>query len=239
MNAHAPFSPSGSERWMNCPGSFRAEQEAGPRPTSMYAEEGTGAHTIFAEALRRNISPYRLMTDTYIAKPLHEAWLAAKQLIAGRHFLVEQRLPPLPGMPDLWGTADIIVFDHHGHVVMVIDLKFGSGVVVEPDSVQLAIYALLAAQQYGGSPAGITTVILQPRALHAAGPVRQHLHVPAALDALLCALQAGMGAARITEAARVSGLWCRFCAAAHRCSERHHNLPQSGHSLWHQGSPSA
>ena len=90
---------------MSCPGSFQAEQQAGPRPTSIYAEEGTNAHAIFAEALLRNISPYQLTEDSYIAKPLHEAWLAAKQLIAGRRFLVEQRLDPLPGMPDMWGTA--------------------------------------------------------------------------------------------------------------------------------------
>ena len=235
---HAPFAPSAADRWMSCPGSFQAEQGL-PRLTSLYAEEGTTAHGIFAKALRHDVSPYRLIQDQDLARPLHEAWLAARQLIAGRRFLVEQRLEPLPGLPDVWGTCDVVVFDRHGWVVMIIDLKFGAGVVVEPEAGQLLIYALLAAQQFGGSPAGVTVVVVQPRALHSAGPVRDHHYTTGALSGFLGQLQAGLMAALRPEAPRVSGLWCRFCAARHSCPARHHNLPQTPHSPFHQGRPSA
>jgi len=238
MSAHAPFAPSAAERWMSCPGSFQAELGLS-RPTSLYAEEGTTAHAIFTQALLHDVSPYQLTDDSLMAKPLHEAWLAAKQLIAGRRFLVEQRLEPMPGLPDLWGTSDIIVFDRFGHVVMVIDLKFGSGVVVEPNTVQLLIYALLAAQQFGGSPDGITAVIVQPRALHSAGPVRDYHYSVDALNAFLGEIQRRVSAALQLEAPRVSGLWCRFCAAKNICTTRHHNLPQTSSSPFHQGRPSA
>ena len=223
---------------MSCPGSFQAELGI-MRAASLYAEEGTVAHSIFAQALLRDVSPYQLTDDSLMAKPLHEAWLAAKQLIAGRRFLVERKLDPLPGMPDLWGTSDVIVFDRNGYVVMVIDLKFGSGVVVEPDTVQLLIYALLAAQQFGGSPNGITVVIVQPRVLHSAGPVRDHHYTVDDLSAFLGELQRGIWTALQPEAPRVSGLWCRFCAAKHRCPVRHHNLPPTSSSPFHQGRPSA
>jgi hypothetical protein len=239
MSEHAPFAPSAAERWLACPGSWAAERAAGPRTGSMYADEGSAAHALFADALRSNVSPYSLTADSYIAKPLHEAWLAAKQLIAGRRFLVERRLPAMPGMPDLWGTADVIVFDRFGRVVMVIDLKFGSGVIVEPDAAQLLIYALLAAQQYGGSPDGITAAILQPRALHEMGPVRTHHHTTDALSEGWRQVQAGLLAAQEPDAPRSSGLHCRFCAVKYSCPVRHHSLPQVSHSPWHQGRPTA
>jgi hypothetical protein len=226
MMQHAPFPPSSAERWMSCPGSFQAEQQAGPRPSSGLADEGTIAHGIFAEALRRNLSPYRLTDDVSFAAPLHLAWLHAIQLIAGQRFLVEQRLNPLPGLPELWGTADTVTFDRHDRVRLIFDLKFGRGVVIEANAIQLAIYALLAAQQFGAAPEGVTAAIIQPRGFHIAGPVRLHHHTPAALDILLRALQAAVTAAEQSDAPRVAGTWCRFCAAAKTCPARHRMTPQ-------------
>jgi hypothetical protein len=235
---HAPLSPSSAERWMSCPGSFQAEQDAGPRPSSTLADEGTVAHGIFATALRRNISPYRLTDDVSFAVPLHLAWLYAVQLIAGQRFLVEQRLKPLPGLSEIWGTADTVVFDRYNRVRLILDLKFGRGVIVEAGAIQLAIYALLAAQQYGAAPDGVTAGILQPRAFHAAGPVRLHHHTPAALNALLRVLQGAVTAAGQSDAPRIAGPWCRFCAAAKTCPARHRILPQQRSiavSSWHVG----
>ena len=239
MSEHALFAPSAAERWMNCPGSFRAEQEAEPRADTRYTKEGTNAHEIFAQALLTRTSPRRFTDDPFIAGPLHEAWLTVMQLIGDRRFLVEQRLEPLPGLPDLWGTSDIIVFDERGHLVMVIDLKFGVVVAVEPDSSQLVIYTLLAAQQFGASPAGVTSIIVQPRAQHAAGPARQHHHTPAALSAFLPKVQTAVTAALQPDAPRVSGLWCRWCAVRETCPTRRHNLPPVVHSPFHQGIPGA
>jgi hypothetical protein len=240
MSDHAPFAPSASERWLNCPGSFAAEREH-VRTSSIYAEEGTSAHAVFARALLGHCSPYTLTDDAMMAKPLHEAWLAAQQLISRRRFIVEQRLAPLPGLPDVWGTGDLIVFNRWGHVCMVVDLKFGTQVIVEPDALQLRIYALLAAQQFGGAVDGITAAILQPRALHSAGPVRTHHYSNHALSAAVVALQAGVKAALQQDAPRVSGLWCRFCAARWACPVREHELPHwsAGNSPFHIGRPKA
>jgi hypothetical protein len=137
-----------------------------------------------------------------------------------------QRLKPLPGLADIWGTTDTVVFDRRSHVRLILDLKFGRGVIVEADAVQLAIYALLAAQQFGAAPDGVTAVVIQPRGFHTAGPVRLHHHVPAALNALLSALQAAITAAGQSGAPRIAGPWCRFCTAAGNCPARHRMLPQ-------------
>ena len=45
MTAHAKLSASGAHRWMNCPGSVKAE-EGLKESTSSFAEEGTKAHDL-------------------------------------------------------------------------------------------------------------------------------------------------------------------------------------------------
>ena len=45
MSAHALLSPSAAHRWLNCPRSARLEAEL-PEKVSVYAEEGTLAHSV-------------------------------------------------------------------------------------------------------------------------------------------------------------------------------------------------
>jgi DNA polymerase len=218
-SAHAPLAPSAAHRWMSCPGSVLAERLAPPSPVSAFAEEGTEAHRIFAECLTRSVTPGSLTSDTALIDPLRHALLLAADVIAGRRFLVEQRLEPIPGLSKVWGTADVIVFDQHDRVVAILDLKFGAGVAVEADAVQLQIYALLAAQQYGASPDGIAVHIIQPRREHIRGPHRSHHVSTGDLDRLVGRLEAAAQAAEPPDAPRIAGSWCQFCVAASTCPE--------------------
>ena len=52
MADHAKLSASGSARWMNCPGSVRME-EGYTNTSSIFAEEGTRAHTVAEMCLTR------------------------------------------------------------------------------------------------------------------------------------------------------------------------------------------
>jgi hypothetical protein len=45
MGEHSVFGPSGAHRWLNCPGSIKAE-EGIPDTGSAYAIEGTNAHQL-------------------------------------------------------------------------------------------------------------------------------------------------------------------------------------------------
>ena len=52
---HARLSASGSGRWLNCPGSRKAEEDlAKPRNSSVFAKEGTAAHFVGELCLRNN-----------------------------------------------------------------------------------------------------------------------------------------------------------------------------------------
>jgi DNA polymerase len=223
--AHAPLAPSAAHRWMACPGSVMAERLAPPSPVSSFAEEGTEAHRVFAECLLNSVPVASLTRDPALIDPLRRALFLAADVIAGRPFLVEQRLEPLPGLSKVWGTADIIIFDQQGRVVAIIDLKFGAGIAVDADAIQLQIYSLLAAQQYGASPDGITAYIMQPRREHVRGPLRSHHLTTDEIGRLVGQLNAAVQATETPDAPRIAGSWCRFCAAAVSCPESRSQPP--------------
>jgi len=168
--AHAPLSPSAAERWMACPGSRQAEAEAPPAIPSTFAELGTYAHELFAFGLRHGLTAEALTTDPAIRQPLALALTAMREILGTRTFMVETRLPALAGLPMVWGTADVIGFSLPGPVDTIADLKFGEAILVEADTVQLAIYALLAAHCYGAAENGVTAWTIQPRCDHANPP---------------------------------------------------------------------
>jgi DNA polymerase bacteriophage-type len=225
--AHAPLAPSSAERWLNCPGSVAAVQAMPPGPESLFAAEGTEAHQIFAHCLERDVDPGNFTSDPLVLHPLRDALAIARDVIAGRRFHVEIRLDPIADVPKVWGTADVIVLDKQGRVVEILDLKFGATVAIEPHSLQLQIYALLAAQKYGCPPEGLGLHILQPRRQHINGPHRACRISTDDLQRLYTRLQAAVEAIEAPAAPRIPGEWCRYCAARQDCPEgRSTPLPQ-------------
>jgi DNA polymerase len=223
--AHALLAPSAAERWMHCPGSVAAIQALPPEPESSFAAEGTEAHRIFAACLERDLDPVTFTTDFMMLQPLRHALMIARDVIAGRRFKAEIRLDPLPGLGKVWGTADVLVFDEADRISAIIDLKFGASVPVEPDCLQLQVYALLAAQQYGCTFDGIELHIIQPRRQHELGPHRVHQLGIRALTDLFTRLQDAVAATENPTAPRLGGEWCRFCAARPGCPESRPTAP--------------
>ena len=191
---HAPLPPSAAERWIQCPGSVTAEKAAGSQLESPFATEGTEAHKVFADCLEHATEPGEL-DDPYQRMAIQHALTIARQVIDGRKFKVETRLHPIPGLAKVWGTADVLIVDAHDRVVVIIDFKFGIGVVVEANSIQLQLYGLLAAQQYGCPPEGIDLHIIQPRAarLSREGPHRTHRLSAFYMEWPVCSAAGGRG----------------------------------------------
>jgi hypothetical protein len=216
---HAPLSPSSASRWTNCPGSFAAEQAAPRSLPGFAAEQGTAVHALFAQCLATGSPPDRSTDDPVILPPLVEALTLTRRIIGGRPALLETRLPALPGLPNVWGTCDVAVFDHLSRLAAIIDLKFG-GYVVPADSLQLAIYAVLAGARFGVAPAGVTTWIVQPRALHLHGPARGAHYTQADLAMVEQHIRAAAARTASPGAPRKAGEWCTFCPAAASCETR-------------------
>ena len=182
MSAHARLSPSGAHRWMACPGSVVLEADY-PDEGSVYADEGTAAHTLASWCLIDGLDADQYLgtvievgerkftvTDDMAAHVQDYAKLV-REYAEGGELMVEQRVPigHLTGEDGAGGTADAIIIKP-GELV-VVDLKYGMGVkVMSEDNPQLLLYALGAHENFGllGDFHAVTMVIHQPRLNHVA-----------------------------------------------------------------------
>jgi hypothetical protein len=177
---HSKFSASNFEANMLCPG--RAAMSEGiADPGSVYADEGTAAHTLFAWCLEQDRDaaafmgrriPVGLRTfevDDDMATPVQTAVRNTREIVGDGMLLSEQRVcyaKPL-GVPDddAWGTSDVIAA--RGTELQVHDYKHGRGVEVDAeDNAQMLLYAmgaLLAVDDVLGPFETVRMVIHQPR----------------------------------------------------------------------------
>jgi hypothetical protein len=171
MTAHAKLSASGSSRWLNCPGSVKAE-EGFPDKSSSFADEGTVAHAT-AEAILLGANPSDLL-GTYPEKtidiPVTQEMLDYVQVyvdyvnsIKGER-MIEVRVDFSDLVPEGFGTSDAIIID--GDTLHDIDLKYGKGVLVyAKNNSQAMLYALGALSDFGAiyDIKVIKIAIVQPR----------------------------------------------------------------------------
>lgn len=180
MSAHAKLSPSGAHRWMACPGSVVLEAEF-PDTSSVYADEGTAAHTLAGWCLdgKLDADGYRggeikvgertfAIDDTMIDNVQDYVKLVREYAASGT-LLVEQKVPigHLTGEAGATGTSDAVIV--RGNELVVVDLKYGMGVKVDAaNNPQLQMYALGALEEFEllGDFEYVTMVIHQPRLNH-------------------------------------------------------------------------
>jgi hypothetical protein len=73
--AHAPFSPSATDRWMNCPASVNAAAPAPDSPPNKYTIAGTLCHEQAEKHLRDGTDPAqddRILLDSFKNAAGHE-----------------------------------------------------------------------------------------------------------------------------------------------------------------------
>ncbi len=158
MTKHAKLSPSGSERWMNCPASIRME-EGLPDTSSVYAEEGTAAHEVAAICLEKELPASSQLGKVFNKCEVQSEGFKCDEEMAdavqqyidhvntfkGDAFF-EKQVCVKPWVDEGFGHADVIKIyacDLDPLVVTVIDLKYGKGVMVEAqDNSQAGIYGL-------------------------------------------------------------------------------------------------
>ena len=157
---HAKLSPSGAHRWMPCPGSVVLEA-AYPDEGSIFADEGTAAHTLAAWCLTDGLPPEEYLgeiihvgqrqftVDKAMAGHVANYVKLVRELAEGGKLLVERKVPigHLTDEEGATGTSDAVIIK--GDTLIVVDLKYGMGVPVDAlENPQLRMYALGAYEAY-------------------------------------------------------------------------------------------
>lgn len=215
---------------MACPGSVRLSAGL-PNTSSEFAREGTAAHALAELALRKNADPDLWIGATlegvevtedmaefvrvYVNK-CREISDAATETWIEHRFNLAALNPPAP----MFGTADFVAYDAAARELIVCDLKYGQGVVVEvKGNKQLRYYALGAALSLaeGRQIDNVVIVIVQPRAAHPDGVARAE--TLSYLDLLSYAGDLLESARATTDpnAPLNPGSHCRFCPASGIC----------------------
>ena len=193
MAAHALLSPSAAERWINCPASVFLNKDI-PDEGSVYADEGTAAHTIMelagkeyfkgfefdsikttlalklAEMMTRGPQGKFTITDAWADEVINCArvWLTELDKVCGGfpdYVAFETRVNSVE-IPNgsMGGTADCLMLV--GGTLHVFDYKHGQGVPVSAENnPQLSLYGYMAYMSHIDLPVkNIELHIVQPRA---------------------------------------------------------------------------
>lgn len=244
---HAKLSPSGSHRWMACPGSVRLE-EPFPDTSSPEAIEGTAAHMLTEMVLTGEIESAASWIGETILVPEEEGqdytaivvtrdmagfvqvFIDAVMEAAGDDKVYSEVYVPLSMLAEKHGiegmdggTVDALVYHPADRSLDVMDLKYGTGVVVEVEgNTQLLMYALAAAMHVvagtGEALTEIRTTIGQPRAPHEDGPIRTATYTWEDITLFAKELVAAAQETQRADAPLVPGdKQCKFCRAKAVC----------------------
>jgi hypothetical protein len=242
MGLHSNISPSAAKRWINCPGSVAANAALPERKSSIYAAEGTCAHTLGEKVLRGHMTKAQLldMVDEVIEvddfkitvdEEMVDGVLLYVDTVRQRVEALKAEGRPAPVVLEvekkviaksvdehLYGTSDANVYQK-GNTLEVIDLKYGKGVAVEAEeNEQGMIYAIGAMDSFAGWVFDkVRVIIVQPRAPHAAGPVRIWETSVVELRRFADSLKRHVADTRLPNALFRAGEWCKFCGVKADC----------------------
>ncbi|MFK7695378.1 DUF2800 domain-containing protein [Paenibacillus sp. HJGM_3] len=185
--AHSLLGASKASQWINCPPSARL-QEGIKDTRSEYADEGTLAHELAENKLRRRLLPCDSKERKRLDKQLkeiqakdgygpemenaiqgyveivEERFMAAKARTPDAVILLEERLDFSEWVPDGFGTGDVVLIADG--LMEIIDLKYGKGVPVSAiGNSQMRLYGLgaWAAYSYLYDIREVHMTIVQPR----------------------------------------------------------------------------
>ena len=229
--SHALLGASSSKQWLNCPPSARLQEKI-PNESSVYAEEGTFAHSVCEYKVRKYLhervkrpqsedydsEEIEAITDIYaefVVSTIEEMKKNGCEPLT----LVEERVDYSHLVPSGFGTADMIVIgqDENGEGLLhIADFKTGKGVFVDAEhNSQLMLYALGALHAYGYiyPIETIRMTIVQPRLDN----ISTFECTRAELEAWGESIRPIAKLAYEGGGEQKCGDWCRFCRAKPMC----------------------
>jgi hypothetical protein len=217
---------STAKRVINCPGSVALVQKMPPKPSSEHADRGTLLHNMMEEILTSGDAPEsfigaryndQILTQDLIDEKIKPAMEALDAIDPDQtmEYEVETRVGFGDLLPGVFGSTDLI--GRIGSRAIVLDWKFGDGVMVEvEENPQLMFYAAAAmrtkeaAWAFEGATE-IEMVIVQPP------EVRRWVTTPERIAKFELELVQAVKQAMKPDAQLAVGDHCRWCAAKPIC----------------------
>ena len=217
--AHSELGASGMHRWSNCPGSVKLSRDV-PSFSSFLAEEGTEAHELAANILEaRELGKQEPDTFEYDEEMIDMVDVYVDHVIGLKTSkdvvqLFENKFDLSSIFPGCFGTADAVTYYPASQLLVVTDLKYGAGILVDvEDNKQLKYYALGAMVSLGYPVKKVRLEICQPRTW-AGDPVStcelDVFELWEFADELVEAAQR----TQLEDTQLAAGGWCQFCPAA-------------------------
>ena len=230
-DVHALLSASSSKQWLNCPPSARL-QEGFPNESSIYAEEGTFAHSVCEYKVRKYLHERvkRPQSEEFYTEEIDQITDVYAEFVISvieemkRNgceplVLIEERVDYSHIAPSGFGTADMVILgkDENGKGLLhVCDFKTGKGVFVDANhNTQMMLYALGALHAYGyiREVETIRMTIVQPRLEN----VSTSEMTADELTAWGESIRETAKMAYEGKGEQKAGDWCRFCRAKPVC----------------------
>ena len=217
---------STASRVIKCPASVALCAKMPPKPSSKYADEGTLLHNAIAEILEKDLNPSDIIGFKY------------KELVVTQELYDEKIVPALRSLdeidpecemrisvesevdfgdylPGVFGSADLI--GRLGDKAIVLDWKFGSGVIVNAEENYQGMFYAAAAMRTGSTKWAfegakeIEIIIVQPPEM------RRWVTTPERIKEFEQQLAIAVKEAKRKDAPMQSGSHCRWCAAKPVC----------------------
>lgn len=213
---------STAKRVINCPGSVALVQKMPPQVESKYAAEGTMLHAcmedLLADGELGDVIAKNKLTDDQADK-LQFCLDALDEIDPQQDMIfnqeVEVEFKGVKGLDGVFGNVDLI--GRLGNRVIILDWKFGDGVMVDAEENPQGLFYAAAALQtettkwaFEGAKE-IEIVIVQPPS------VRRWVTTFQRLNEFTAQLQQAVKQAQKPDAPLAIGDWCRWCTGKPVC----------------------
>ena len=229
---HSVYSASGSERWLNCPGSIREIAKAPIPEDSEAGMEGTKAHLLLELWLRHLqtklgsfIFPKQFAEESEMKKNVGFAIkeiqkLVKREKLSLKHSVKSERKVYLSHIhEEMSGTLDVEIYEDYG-TLRVWDYKNGRKKVKVKNpgpyghNTQLIYYALAAAHEHRYEFTDVEIGIVQPRVKLEVQTAKLSVKQLRGYEELF---RKGVDRTLKKNAPLHLGEWCFFCPAKFQC----------------------